>query len=126
MALVKNNQLNKEVFEILRKRNKKIRLSDIRFIIDRYFFYAIPAMINGYCLGGSKQLSFTIESILYLNIPKRYRRMFSYSSKIFGYTFLPVCNHHEIKNAGYNFKPNKKILDRIAEFVETDAIYTLI
>jgi hypothetical protein len=51
--------------------------------------------------------------------------MFTYSSKIFGFTFLPVSDHHELIDAGYNYKPNKKILEQIAEFTETDAIYTL-
>lgn len=121
MAIVKNNQLNKEISIIT-----KINLSDIKFVMDRYFHYAVPAMINGYSLTGSSELRIRLASILYTDIPKKLRRLFTYSSKIFGFTFLPICDHHEITNAGYNYKPNRKILDQIAEFTETDAIYTLV
>jgi hypothetical protein len=120
VAIVKNNQLNKEVSKVT-----KMNLSDIKFVMDRYFYYSIEAMKNGYPLTGCNELGIRLASILYSDIPKRLRRIFHYSSKIFGFVFLPICDHHELINAGYNYKPCKNLLEQVAETAETDAIYTL-
>jgi hypothetical protein len=120
VAIVKNNQLNKEISTVT-----KISLSDIKFVMDRYFHYSVEAMKNGYPITGSNELGIRLASILYSDIPKRLRRMFHYSSKIFGFVFLPICDHHELINAEYNYKPCKKLLDQVSETAETDVIYTL-
>lgn len=124
MELIKNRQLNRELFVFLWKKDK-VKLSDIKFIMDRFFHFAIPAMMNGYPISAAKELNFKLASILYNDIPARLRKRFTYSSKIFGYTFLPVCDSVNMKNKGYNYRPNKRILKQIAEFTDTDAIYTL-
>lgn len=118
---IKNSYLNKKVSD-----STGVKIQDVKFIIDRYFHYGILAMLHGYGFNACNKIGFRLAYILYTDIPKRLRNMFTYSSKIFGITILPVCERWDFKKAGYNFKPNKKILSQIAEFTETDAIYTLL
>lgn len=124
MATVGNKQL---ISEVVNARRVKFKLTEEQyaFIMERYFHYAIPAFANGYTFNGCKTIILKLAFIVYTDIPRRLRSMFSYSSKMFGYTFLPICTDRFFKKYRYNFKPSKSILDKINEVTETDHIYTL-
>ena len=124
MAEIRNSRLSSDVYHALGSK-RSIPVHDIKFVMDRYFHYATQAMFRGHRLTGCYELGFVMASILFGDIPDKFRKMFTYSFKIFGFTFLPICDHHEIKKHGYNFKPGKKILSDIAVFTETDDIYIL-
>jgi len=96
------------------------------FIITQYFYYGIKAMANGYLFASEPRFAIKMKRILYSEIPKRFRKMFVYSTRLFGYAFVPICENISIKKYGYNFKPDVGLLKRIAGYVENDYIYKLI
>lgn len=124
MPVIKDSNLINEIIRSKRKKNS-YTAKQVLFVIRRYFYYAIPAQLHGYNVLGMSVLKFNLAYLIYIDIPKRFRKMFSYSSKMFGYTFLPICVDSEFTKQGYNYKPNKKILERLHDVTETDSIYTL-
>jgi hypothetical protein len=120
VALVQSKQLISEVAKVVKLKN-----ATVRFIIERYLDHATNSLMHGYPVSGCNRMRLKIASIRFTEIPARHRRRFRYSDKIFGHAYLPMCVQPEIKKLGYNFRPCRKILDRIADFANTDAIYTL-
>lgn len=124
MALIKTANLNREVCESFGKK-KSIRLSDVKFVMERYFHYMTGAITHGYPISCSHELSFKMCYVLFSDIKKSARASFVFCKKVFGYTFVGVCDHHEMKNHGYNFRSSRKLLARMAEISETDKIYEI-
>jgi hypothetical protein len=96
------------------------------FIVKQYFHYGLLSMMNGHPFGSQMRFSIKMKYILYSDIPKQLRKLFTYSSKLFGYTFLPVMKNKYETKYGYNLKPDPELLKKIAEFTETDQIYKLV
>lgn len=124
MAIIRNNQLIKETITV----NGSPVMDEVtaNFIIKRYFHYGIIAMMHGHSFGAVARFSIKMVYTLYSQIPKIYRKLFTYSSKMFGYTFLPVLSNSYAKRYGYNFMPDPGILKKMADFADTDQIYKLV
>lgn len=125
MPVVKDKQLIKEIVASTKKRHS-FNESQIQFMMNKYFEYSTDALAHGHKLTGCKEFQIRLGYLIFTDIPKRFRNMFTYSSKVFGYTFVPVCSDRVVKKLNYNYRPNKKILDKISEVAESDKVYTLL
>jgi hypothetical protein len=125
MPVIRNPQLIKEV-TILRYKGQVYAEVTVAFIVKRYFHYGMMAMMNGQIFASQMRFAIKMKYMLYSQIPKQFRKLFTYSSKLFGYTFLPVLENNYAKKFGYNLKPDARLLTRIAEFTDTDQIYKLV
>jgi len=128
MSIVRNHRLIKETITIKRADFPNIDMdeSTASFIINRYFHYGLLALMHGFIFGSKLRFSVKMKCILYYQIPKKFRRIFTYSSRLFGYTFFPVLTNINATRFGYNFKPDPGLLKRIAEVTDNDKIYKLI
>ena len=125
MAVIRNPRLIKEV-TILRYRGQVYDEAVVAFIVKQYFHYGLLAMMHGFIFASQLRFSIKMRYMLYSQIPKQFRKLFTYSSKLFGYTFFPALYNGHAKKYGYNLKPDPLLLKKIAEFTDTDQIYKLI
>lgn len=93
--------------------------------MERYFHYATKSLIHGHFMIPIPGMRFKLAYIIYNDIPLKIRRFFTYSSKLFGYTFFPTLYNKKVTEYGYNYKPNKELLSKLREVTETDVIYSL-
>jgi hypothetical protein len=125
MAIIRNHQLIKEVITVER-RGQVIDEITASFIIKRYFHYGLLSMMHGNPFASQMRFAIKMQYALYSQIPKKLKKAFIYSSKLFGYTLIPVLSNSFAKKYGYNLKPDSKLLKSIAEVTDTDQIYKLI
>jgi len=117
--MTKSNDIIRKII----KNRKDLNAEQIRFIIERYIHYACQALIHGHELNTKVAMKMKVGYTIFNQIPRSYRKQFRYSSRMFGYTLIPVCHDHIVKGYGYNYKPSKFLVDALADVADTDMIY---
>jgi len=103
------------------RKNKNV----ILFILERYFYYSVNAMLFGYPLIANKVMQIRMAFCLHSDLPYDYRKKIHFSQKAIGFSFFLKLISPKSEKQGYTFYMNKKMKEKIYEQIETDNVYKL-